>query len=287
MPARPTPFVSGMLVGASLLGGGLMLGGAGDEGSAPTDVIQTRRLEIVDDIGTVRLALGSNEEGGTLGVKDKLGRTIMLAGAGQHGGVLVVTRTETGQAAFTAGATRSGGALQVFDASGVRVMDALATQDGGQLTIAAAGSPGEPGPGARAGRPAVRLQVASDGSGRVESFGDTGGPAVTLSAGVGGRGQVTTSAGATPLVTLTATAANDGQIYTHDAEGRVQVAIASRPSGPTVRIFNRDGVPAVTLEPDETGQGTLGLWDTDGEGRTIAARRAAPTPRRAGTASED
>ncbi|MBT8486384.1 MAG: hypothetical protein KJO43_12455, partial [Phycisphaerae bacterium] len=61
----------------------------------------------------------------------------------------------------------------------------------------------------------------------------------------------------------------------------------SRPSGPTVRIFNRDGVPAVTLEPDETGQGTLGLWDTDGEGRTIAARRAAPTPRRAGTASED
>ena len=75
---------------------------------------------------------------------------------------------------------------------------------------------------------------------------------------------------------LTASAQHEGQLYTYDADGQPQIALASRPSGPTLRVYNRSGEAAVTLEPDDAGAGTLGLWAPDGDGRTLSAAPTAP-----------
>ena len=73
MPRLKSDFVLGMLVGGALLGGGLVLGGAADQEIIPA-VLRARQIEVVDDVGTVRVLLGANTEGGTLSIRDRLGR---------------------------------------------------------------------------------------------------------------------------------------------------------------------------------------------------------------------
>ena len=104
MATSRSSFLLGMLTGGGLLLAGLLLGGMGQNSSQPggagaagddiLDIVRARRVEIVDDVGTVRAALGRNANGGTLSVRDTLGRTVLLASAAETGGVMVINNTE-------------------------------------------------------------------------------------------------------------------------------------------------------------------------------------------------
>jgi hypothetical protein len=48
------------------------------------------------------------------------------------------------------------------------------------------------------------------------------------------------------------------------------IALASSASGPTLRLFNREGDPLVILESDDEGTGTVNLWRNDGTGRSFS-----------------
>src|SRR5688572_17568270 len=112
-------FIIGMLAGAAILGGGMLLAGAARHGTeaaaAPNPTIRTSQIEIVDELGTVVMVLGVNKDGGSLSVRDRLGKTLVLAGASEHGGALVVTNTRAAHPAFIAQATADGGAFNVIN----------------------------------------------------------------------------------------------------------------------------------------------------------------------------
>ena len=281
MPLR-SDFVVGLMAGAGVLAVGMMLGGAPEQADQVQEVLRARQVEIVDELGTVRLVIGYNAEGGSISVRDRFGKTALLAGAAEHGGMLVVTHSATHAPLLTAGATENGGALQLFNDQGQRVFDALAEPHGGRVTVATGTA-----------RPALRLHPDADGAGAITAFGPAGGellklyadvggngvietfrgeggaPLVTLSSTVGRHGQVkTTAPDGRPLVLITASADEEGQLYTFDAEGNPMVAIASAHRRPALRVF-RDGKAAVTLECDENGNGSVGVWNPDGNGRTF------------------
>jgi len=305
MRVVPSDFVVGMLLGAALLGGGLLLGGAGDDDDATRDVVRARRFEVVDEIGTVRLVVGDNEAGGTISIRDRLGRTILITGASDRGPVVVLSNPGSTRPAVTITAGADGGSLQLLDTAGRRVLEGRATDRGGRLTIATtvepvtrpdaspAGGPGgrpvrsdsriavrlEVDPGgtgilstyAPDGHPAASMFCDAAGGGVIEGYGAAGHATVTLSSTATGHGQFVTSApNDRPLVLLTATAENEGQFYTFDADtGRPLAAIATRAGAPALRLYNSDGNPAITLELDEEDSGNIGVWKIDATGRTL------------------
>src|SRR5690606_31500178 len=150
MRVLKSDFLLGMIVGSGLLAAGMLLGGAsatrssnnsdtaamaaGD--SAPSDLVRARRIEIVDEVGTVLLALGTNKDGGSVSVRDRLGKTTLLASATEHGGTLLLTNTRTGRPAFVVSATSEGGRSTLFSENGHAAMDIRTTADATTLTVA-------------------------------------------------------------------------------------------------------------------------------------------------------
>ena len=80
--------------------------------------------------------LGANGDGGAMGVKDRLGKALLLAAASADGGSMILRQRETGRPAFVASATGAGGGMQVFGAEGMRIFDVISGDDGGTLRIA-------------------------------------------------------------------------------------------------------------------------------------------------------
>lgn len=282
MSRTASSFVLGMMTGGGLLLAGLLLGGQGTgPGESPVqDVVRTRRVEIVDNVGTVRAALGSNAAGGTLSVRDTMGRTALLASASAHGGALVINSTDHKQPAFIAGADAHGGAMQVFSDAGIRVVDATGG-DGGQITVASkTGVPSVRLEAGRAGvitgfdptgRPTYRIDADDHHNGRLATFHPPSGLALnTLDSTPDHHGQIRTHAkNGRPLVLLTASSRREGQIYTRNDLGKLLIALATRMEGPTLRVYNPAGDPAVTLECNGAHSGTVGVWAAGGDGRVI------------------
>lgn len=296
MRVLKSDFLLGMIVGSGLLAAGMLLGGAsatrgsnsnsdtaamaaGD--SAPSDLVRARRIEIVDEVGTVLLALGTNKDGGSVSVRDRFGKTTLLASATEHGGTLLLTETRTGRPAFLVSATSEGGRSTLFSENGHAAMDIRTTAD--VTTLAVADPQNRPGLVIKAGSDGGSLAAYSEAGavyarlfadissgGVIETYEANGEPLVSISSTVGGHGQISTFASpGKPMVSLTATANHEGHIYTYNLQGQPLVAIASNPLGPTLRVFNSDGEAAVTLESNENGHGTVGVWRRDGTGRAL------------------
>jgi hypothetical protein len=275
-----------MVVGSATLAVGAFLGGAAQKGSAPApdapEVVQARRFEVVDELGTVMMVVGSNKDGGSISIRDRFGKTMLLATAAETGGTLVLTNSKSGQPAFVATSTEHGGAAQVLNSQGKAVVESQALAKGASISIAdAAGrtnvalSADDTDGGlistfSNSGTAAARLFSNVAGDGVLETYRTNGDPLVSLSSTEGGHGQISTFWGiGKPLVTLTATANHEGQFYTFDGENHPMIALASSPAGPTLRVFNRAGDPLAILEADDSGNGSLALWRKDGTGKAI------------------
>jgi hypothetical protein len=229
-------FVCGVLVGASTLVVGLALGAAAAPGQDATKVVKTQRLEIVDEIGTALVVIGSQSDGGSVSVRDRFGKELATLGATESGGLVKLLNRGSGQKSFVATATNAGGRMQMYSASGSRIFDAASTRNGGLIQV---------------------------GNAR-------GGPAAVLSCTEAGRGKFSIlGTSATPLVLLTATDADEGQIYTLDGQKRPLIALATTPEGPTLRMFNKNQEAGVGMMVTEQGEGLVSVFDKDGNAKTL------------------
>jgi len=285
-------FVRGLIAGIAVFAAGWFCSGAtqlvvpanpSDGEPSTRQLLRAQRIEIVDEAGSVLLALGTNERGGSLSIRDRIGRTAVLANVNERGGSMLVRDVESDQPAVHSRATRSGGDHAVFNQQGRAVTRASVNDDAGAFALSAS-----------TGKTAVELDVSDaqcgrmrtarpDGStavtiahdsavgGQIETLSADGRPLVTLSSTVGAHGRIDTFGPDTdqPLVSLTATAEHDGQIYTYNSDGRMLIAVASRPAGPTLRIYNTQGDPIVVLQATEDNDGEIGVISSDGSGRFV------------------
>lgn len=285
-------FVRGLIAGVVVFAAGWFFSGAAqrvvprnpvDGADSTRRLVRAERIEIVDEAGTVLLALNGNDSGGAVSIRDRLGRTAMLADVRDGGGSMLLRHAERDQPAVHARATDAGGDLSLFNSSGRSVVRASVADDAGRFALAAP-----------SGQTAVNLDVTDERCGRVRTTRRDGSTAVSiahdaalgglietystnqhrlvgLSSTVGAHGRVDTYGPENdqPLVSLTATAEHDGQIYTYNADGRMLIAIASRPAGPTLRVFNAQGEPIVVLQSTEDNAGEIGVLDEEGGGRFV------------------
>lgn len=287
-------FARGMLAAAALLVTGWLLGGANqrvvpapraEDARQSDQLLRARRIEIVDEAGAVLLTLGSDEQGGALTVRDRLGRVAVLASASANGGSLQLLNTTSGQAILQTKATEEGGELTMHRSSGRVALRATTTKSESSIAVHAAGS----------GHSAAVVLDATDAHcGRVRTFRPDGGTAVqighdaalggmfetwsagnrrliSLSATTGAHGRIDTwgPTGASPLVSIAANAESEGMLYTFNDEGRTLVGIATQPVGPAFRLYNQHGEPVIALQCTEEGNGELGVLKRDGSGRFI------------------
>jgi hypothetical protein len=115
----------------------LLLGLAGFAATtrAPvTEVVQTRRLEIVDGKGRLVLAAAASPNGGQLDVWNSDGHNLLRLSGNEHGGDLAMWNS-AGVNVFGAFATSNGGEAALWNAQGNRAIRAFAQTDGGRLDI--------------------------------------------------------------------------------------------------------------------------------------------------------
>ncbi|HRQ75247.1 MAG TPA: hypothetical protein PK098_04945 [Phycisphaerales bacterium] len=250
-------FCLGLIVGGVVFTTGLLLGGMG---RVEPDALRIRDLEIVDELGTTLLKIGSNRDGGSISIRNRFGRTVLLAAAAEQGGAIVGNIGSTGQRAFEMGVTERGPELTItdFDRRGaVR----LGFQPEGQAMIACMGPDASP---------RVRFTSDSKGHGLVTTYSSAGKPLAVVGSTVHGQGHFTThGAEGRPLIALTSTVDNEGQLYTYNAAGLPMIALATHTTGPSLRIFNRHGEAIISLESGDDDQGEVGVWQRDGTGRVI------------------
>jgi len=273
-------FVSGMCAGAFILATGLAIGG-GDAKQGPhaqahpdvSDVIRTQRLEIVDDLGTVRLALGHNESGGAVSIRDGMGRTMMLLGVATGGGVLVIHEADQRSACVRIAAAPDGGEVAVGRGGHFTGHFAADRSGAGSLILRDAER-----------RETVAIGTAAGRFGQIETFDAHSGNAMTvLTATRDGQGQLRTNGpDGMPRAVLTASERREGQLYTFADEGRPLIAIATGEVGPAVRLFNMHRDAAIAMELDEKDGGRVIVYDRDGIGRGLSSQpprnRVVPTP---------
>ena len=239
MNTRINSFVLGMLSGAGILVTGLALGGFAPAPHSTAEPVTTTRLEIVDELGTPVLVVGSNEHGGSISIRDRFGSTLALIGATPTGASIVMrdAKTETNTAVLQADAGIGGG-LHLFDA---------------------------------AGNPAVIARAGDDHALRVLGTNDD--PLVTLGRNARGDGRLAIAgADGDPIHQASANADHHGTWFVFDADGNATLATGMIDTGPLFQIYNRFGEPVVMLESNENGAGEVNIQDRDGTGRRISAR---------------
>lgn len=254
-------FVAGMVVGGGLLLAGLVLGAAGPEQlvTDTRDVIRAGAIELLDERGAVAGRLAVNDDGSGIEL-----------------------RNGDGVAVFNVIATADGAELRLADETGKRHVELRSGEGGGSLMLGGT----ETGGGVRldldsdgdgrltalgeAGKPIARLFSNVVGSGVVETYRADGRRLTALTSTVGDHGQISTYDGdGSALVLLTAGANADGQIRTFSAEGRHLGVLSASDTGATLRLYNREGATVLTAEADDEGSGEVGVWDAEGRGRVI------------------
>lgn len=98
--------------------------------SSVLDVIQTRRLEVVDREGNLVLAASSETFGGQLDLWNKEGQNLLRASASVQGGDLAIWN-KGGTNVFGAFATPTGGETGIWNKEGKRVFRVAAKSGGG------------------------------------------------------------------------------------------------------------------------------------------------------------
>lgn len=278
---RTREFVIGMLVGAMLLGLGMLLGGAARTARQPLDSMRLKQLEIIDDDGIVQLLLQSTPDGGLVRLNDRLGRPMAELGTDRSGGRIGINHAPGGPAVSIV-AEEQGGAIRCLDGGGHAVFEAAGDEHGGRLRLAGV-----------EGKELVRLSVAGrqhgtiscfdqygtellslygdvNGAGAIETYTADGERLVSISAATGHFGQLETYNGrGQVLARLGANSREAGQLVTFDATGPALITLGAHANGPSLRLLGASGKPIVTLESDDRDGGEIGIWRESGTGRVL------------------
>jgi hypothetical protein len=211
------------------------------EDAVPAEVLQAKRLEIVDNEGKVRAALGTDAQGvASLSLFDQSGRLRVTVDASdipeQYNGVAVFETS--GKQHVTLGASAApekGGGLSVHDPNGV-VSASLGVQEHGQ----------------------AGLGFAADQTGQ----------AIKMGTMDDGRVYLILSKQNAPMV-MVGLSEDDGNnpssmLALTDKEGRSGVEIRGRRSGPHVTLRDRREKARASLELSAGGQPRLSVFDEEG-----------------------
>lgn len=152
---RTARALGGLSAAALVLGLGAMASPDPSAGTAPepqaSRVIQTKRLEIVDDAGRVALVATANAQGGRLDLWNAAGANIARLGSNDSGGDIILWNRD-GSPAVSAYAQASGGRLEL-GGGGTRVAALLESSAlGGRFAL-----------GNRAGNPVVGAAAFDEG----------------------------------------------------------------------------------------------------------------------------
>lgn len=294
---RDRSFLLGMLTGAALLGVGLLIGRAGrpalaqdrpamtdEAGKAETvPLIRAERIEIVDEVGTAQVVLGSNAIGGSISLRDRLGSTRLAASATRDGAAMAISHASTKNPVATLAASPTGSTFRLLDPAGKAMVELSRDEQGGLATFSHAG--GEPA--LRIGgddAPPTRLTASSIDGRPIYRFGAdehdaglltlhdpaTGSPLIRLASRDGEAGEITTAdQTGRPIAAIAASPDGEGQIFTFGAEGRLLIALAPISTGGAIRVHDPAGETAITIEIGPEGLPRIGVRDSDGGVRWI------------------
>ena len=260
---------------AALFGGLIAM-----ENAEVARVIQTRRLEIIDEAGRVALVATSTAQGGRVDLWNAAGANVARVGSNDVGGDFILWNGE-GRAAFSAYAQASGGRAELGTSAGKLAGVIEASPAGGRLTLANAAGNSVVGAGAFEAGGAIRLGDRENNDAAVLQATATGGslglqaPDGALVArlrGVetGGELDLASRSGKQRIAASALEAEAAITASTDAGSSRLEAGRA----GGAVEVRNPDGDRIVSLEPAE-GAGIV-LCRARGE-RVLASIGATPT----------
>lgn len=252
------------------------------------DVLQTRRLEVLDASGKLVFAATAGAQGGQMDLWNAAGRNVMRASVNPSGGDLAIWNT-TGTNVFGAFATATGGETAVWTSEGHRRVRVVGDDRGGRVEVyGAAGNLSLAMAGADSGgalevvnaQGGMAAKIAAETGGGVARFFSDQSQEV-LAAGVntdgtGGVLHVANSQG-DAVVTASVESGGCGQLDIFNASGgsdcslisvkdlggsiavssagKRMFAVTSRPQGGLLNVMNSAGIPVVIAGYAEDGRG--------------------------------
>lgn len=261
--------------------GGLTIAAA--DAPVVQDVVQTRRLEVVNDEGGLVFAASSDTRGGRVDVWTDTGQNIFRVGANDHGGDLNVWNS-TGSTVFAAYTTADGGATALWSADGKRAARCTAGATGGRIEL-----------GNAAGEPVCVAGSDEHGAGHLKTLNRDGktffsveadeliGGSVTLADGAGARRVAVTSdpqggsvsflsASGQSALSAGVTAPHGGGFLdiTNAAGARVLSAAAGADGAGQFDLAGGSGVTAFRVQGAPGGGATLALFSEKGKRSLVA-----------------
>jgi hypothetical protein len=255
-----------------------------------SDVVRTKRLEIVDesgrivalasaakhggridlwdDAGTNSARLGGNGTGGDLALWNQAGEQVFAAYADGTAGRLEVN-TRGGAVGVAISADDRGGLLAISDGNGESAAEVRVGTDGGEFAAIADGQStavlAARSDGGRVtlldedGRESAKLI----GTGRLDLLRDRQIQTSVMATRSGGGFRLSSPAG---QVRITADASNaGGLLQTHDRNDVPVVAIGSGDGGSGVRVRNSDAVSVAAVGVDTDGHGAIEISSLSGD----------------------
>jgi hypothetical protein len=253
------------------------------------EVLQTRRLEVLDASGKLVFAASAGASGGQMDLWNAAGRNVMRASVNPSGGDLAIWNT-AGTNVYGAFATATGGESALWTADGNRRVRSTGDDRGGRLEIyGSSGNMSLAMTGADTGgsvevvngQGGLVAKLASESGGGVARF-FSGQSTEILAAGAntngnGGVLHVANSQG-DAVVTASAEGGGCGQFEVFNAQGNVDCSLiavkdlggsialnsstgkrtfaaASRPQGGLLNVMNSAGIPVVIIGYAEDNRG--------------------------------
>lgn len=268
----------------------VVLSAAGPVGNQASQVLRTKRIEIVDDVNRVVAALAVGDAGGQLDLWNADGTNAARLTGSQRGGDLALWGPN-GRAAAGLFAVDGGGRLELYDPSGSLNGRLTASREGGAFSLLnGLGKPGviaaatERGGGVSAcdslGRPLAELAII-EGAGQVHLFDrnatstallystprggalelsdSTGKKSLSAGADVGGGSLAVFSPIGTEIVAIAGTANGGGSIDVRNAAGKTVVrSFVGEDEAGRWGVGTPEGQPAIGAQGSAAG-GTLAL----------------------------
>jgi hypothetical protein len=247
-------------------------------------VLQARRIEVVDEQGHVVVAAAASEAGGQIDVWNADHINVARLWVNAHGGDLAIWN-RAGQNVFGAFAGADGGEVGIWDAKGSPALRGHARPDGGVFTVHnAAGTAVVTAGNDKQGAGAIKVSDArglprftaavDQAGGQTRLLGGDGKPLVVSgAAGTGGGGFVEIFNGQGARVCTTAAGgAGGGRLDLADAAGTVILTADAANDAAALAVTSDTGDPVFAISKRSQG-GLMSLMN--GAGQTVCIAGAA------------
>jgi hypothetical protein len=235
--------------------GSVAIGGLMAAASMVPDVVQAKKLEILDEQGKVVVAIDASKAGGQVNLWNAAGHNTMRIGTNDQGGDIAIWNND-GRSVFGAFATPAGAELATWNAQGRSMWRTYPSEQGGIMDIGAIG-----------GKQSLRLSGQKIG-GSMQLFGSDGAEVMRASATPTGSELATMNAAGVAAMVVGTDELGDGRVSLADQSGQLRLQLTGEQVGGRVQVLNASSVPVVAMSGASWGGGTLDMFNQTG-GRVI------------------